>query len=108
MDLRRIADKAKELVDKRGGTDSLKEDAAELKDIATGSGSVADKAKEAVEAVKDPGAGGRDETADPPRVDAPGPAAEGGEGRQRRGGRGGRRKRGAGPGGRGRRGRDGN
>ena len=30
MDLRRIADKAKELVGRRGGTESLKEDAAEL------------------------------------------------------------------------------
>ena len=52
----RIADKAKEQVDKRGGTDALKEDAAELKDIAKGKGSLKDKAKEAAEAVKDPGA----------------------------------------------------
>jgi|Tabmets5t2r1_1033131.scaffolds.fasta_scaffold201546_1 hypothetical protein len=56
MDIRRIADKAKELVAKRGGTDSLKEDAAELKGIATGQGSLSDKAKAAVDAVKDPGA----------------------------------------------------
>ena len=53
---KRIADKAKEQVDKRGGTDALKEDAAELKDIAKGKGSLKDKAKEAAEAVKDPGA----------------------------------------------------
>ena len=38
--------------------DSVKEDLAELKDVATGDGSIADKAKAAVEAVKDPGAPG--------------------------------------------------
>jgi hypothetical protein len=63
MDLKRIADKAKDLVDKRGGTDSLKEDASELKDIASGKGSLADKAKAAVEAVKDPGAEGAGDAA---------------------------------------------
>jgi hypothetical protein len=60
MDLKRIANKAKELVDRRGGTHSLKEDASELKDIATGQDSVPDKAKAAVEAVKDPGAAGEE------------------------------------------------
>jgi hypothetical protein len=38
----------------------LKEDIAELKDIAQGEGSLMDKAKAAVEAVKDPGAPGED------------------------------------------------
>jgi hypothetical protein len=56
MDLRGLTEKAKELIAKRGGTDSLKEDAEELKDIAKGEGSVADKAKDSVEAVKHPGA----------------------------------------------------
>jgi hypothetical protein len=63
-----IVDKAKELVGKRGGTESLKEDAAEVKDIATGEGSVTDKAKAAVEAVKEPGAGepeGRPDATEP-------------------------------------------
>jgi hypothetical protein len=59
MDLGKLADEAKKLVDERGGMDSLKEDAEELKDIATGEGSVVDKAKEAAEAVKDPGAPGK-------------------------------------------------
>jgi hypothetical protein len=58
VDLSRLTRKAKELVDKRGGTQSLKEDAAELKDIAQGRGSMGDKAKEAFEAIKDPGAPG--------------------------------------------------
>jgi len=57
VDFKRLGDKAKELVDKRGGTDALKEDAAELKEIATGKGSLSDKAKAAAEALKRPGAG---------------------------------------------------
>ena len=44
MDLGKLAEKAKGLVAKRGGTDSLKKDAEELKDIAGGNGSVTDKA----------------------------------------------------------------
>jgi hypothetical protein len=56
VNFRRLTDRAKKIVDKRGGTDALKEDAEELKDIATGKGSLKDKAKAAGEAVKDPGA----------------------------------------------------
>jgi hypothetical protein len=55
MDFKKIASSAKQAIDKRGGTESLKGDASELKDIATGSGSLKDKAKAAVEAIKDPG-----------------------------------------------------
>jgi hypothetical protein len=58
VNLRRITDQAKKLVEKRGGTDALKEDADELKDIAKGEGSLKDKAKAAGEAVKEPGAQG--------------------------------------------------
>ena len=60
VNLRRLTDQAKRIVQKRGGTDALKEDAEELKDIATGKGSVKDKAKAAAEAVKDPGAPGEE------------------------------------------------
>ena len=38
VDFKRLTDKAKDLVAKRGGTDALKDDAAELKDIATRQG----------------------------------------------------------------------
>lgn len=62
MDLKRITERAKGLVEKRGGTDSLKEDAGELRGIAKGEGSFTDKAKAAVSAIKDPGA---EETARP-------------------------------------------
>jgi hypothetical protein len=54
--LKKVADKAKDQVDKRGGTDALKEDANELKGIAKGKGSLKDKAKAAGKAIKDPGA----------------------------------------------------
>ena len=59
MDLGKLADEAKKLVDDRGGMESLEEDAEELKDIATGDDSLVDKAKEAAEAVKDPGTPGK-------------------------------------------------
>jgi hypothetical protein len=55
MNLKRLFDKGKKLVDERGGVESLKEDAQELAGIAKGKGSLADKAKEAAAAVKEPG-----------------------------------------------------
>jgi hypothetical protein len=75
MNLGQLANKARDLVQRRGGTDSVKEDAQELRDIASGSGSLGDKAKAAAEAVKDPGA---DETARPAQP-AQTPARAGGE-----------------------------
>ncbi|HYH53580.1 MAG TPA: hypothetical protein VD761_05565 [Solirubrobacterales bacterium] len=56
MDLKKLADKAKKTIDDRGGMDSLKADAEELKKVAKGDGSLKDKAKEAAKAIKDPGA----------------------------------------------------
>lgn len=58
MRLNDLVNRAKQVVDKRGGTDALKEDAQELKDIASGKGSAQDKVKRAAEALKDPGARG--------------------------------------------------
>ena len=58
MDFKKLADRAKETIDKRGGTDALKADAEELKKIAKGKGSLTDKAKAAASALKDPGARG--------------------------------------------------
>ncbi len=60
VNLKRLADQAKKVIDKRGGVDSLKEDAGELRGIAKGKGSLADKAKAAGKAVKEPGAPGPD------------------------------------------------
>jgi hypothetical protein len=56
MDLKRLTNRAKDLVEKRGGADSVKEDATELKDIASGEGALKDKAKAAAKAIKEPGA----------------------------------------------------
>ena len=64
MNLGKLTDQAKQLIGKRGGMDSVKEDAVEVKDIAQGEGSMQDKAKAAAEALKDPGAPG--EPSDPP------------------------------------------
>jgi hypothetical protein len=86
MNLGSLADRAKRLVSRRGGTESLKEDAEELRDIAHGEGSISDKAKEAAEALKEPGkkeeqepshppapAGEPQRPAEPERRDEPGP-----------------------------------
>lgn len=55
MKLKRLFDKAKKTVDERGGVESLKADAKELKEVATGKGSIADKAKGAAAAMREPG-----------------------------------------------------
>lgn len=56
-----LMNKAKKVVDQRGGTEALKQDAEELKNIARGPGSTQDKAKRAAEALKEPGGRGRPE-----------------------------------------------
>jgi len=56
--LGRLAKRAKDLADKRGGSEALKGDANELKDIAKGKGSLKDKAKAAAGALKEPGKAG--------------------------------------------------
>ena len=55
MDFKKLTAKAKDAIDKRGGVDSLKADAEELKKVAKGKGSLADKAKAAAQAIKEPG-----------------------------------------------------
>ncbi len=74
MNFRGLSSKAKELVEKRGGTESLKQDAEQLKGIAKGSGSISDKAKAAVSALKEPGgATAAPETTATPAADAAAP-----------------------------------
>jgi hypothetical protein len=48
----RLADTAKKTIDSRGGTEGLKRDAEQLREIARGQGSAKDKAKRAAEALK--------------------------------------------------------
>jgi hypothetical protein len=54
-----VMSKAKDIFKKRGGAQAAKEDAAEVKDIAQGEGSAAEKARAVAEALKDPGAPGK-------------------------------------------------
>jgi hypothetical protein len=56
MNLGRLTDMAKDVIAKRGGTESVKEDAAELRDIAKRPGSTQDKLKDAASALREPGA----------------------------------------------------
>ena len=58
MNFGSIANRLKRVVDKRGGTEALKEDLGELQQIAKEKGSLADKAKHAGSALSDPGAPG--------------------------------------------------
>ena len=55
MNIGRLVKGAQRLVNKRGGTENLKEDAMELKDIVSRKGSLVDKAKKGGEALKTPG-----------------------------------------------------
>lgn len=55
MDFKKLADKAKRTIDERGGVESLKADAEELKRVAKGKGSLTDKAKAAAQAIEEPG-----------------------------------------------------
>jgi hypothetical protein len=56
MDWKKLAQGAKVVIDKRGGTESVKKDAEELKNIAKGGGTVSEKVRAAAEALKQPGA----------------------------------------------------
>ena len=69
MDFGKLVRRAKKVVDDRGGTDALKDDLSELQKIAKSKESLADKAKDAGAAVKDPGAPGAE-----PREHRPAPA----------------------------------
>ena len=58
VNFKKLTERAKDVVEKRGGVDSVKEDAEELRGVAKDKGSLKDKAKAAAEAVKEPGAPG--------------------------------------------------
>ena len=60
VNFKKLTDKAKDAVEKRGGTDALKADAKEVGGILKGKGSLKDKAAKAKEAVSDPGKKGPD------------------------------------------------
>jgi hypothetical protein len=56
MDFNKLANGAKKLLAQRGGVKGVEGDAQELKDIVSGDGSMTQKAEEAFEALKVPGA----------------------------------------------------
>jgi len=56
VDWKQMVGLAKRELDKRGGPQSAKEDAEELRDIAQGDGTMTDKLRRAAEALKEPGA----------------------------------------------------
>ena len=55
MNLGRLALRAKEQIDRRGGTEALKRDAEQLRVIAQSKGSAGEKAKRAADALREPG-----------------------------------------------------
>jgi hypothetical protein len=69
--LNSLVEKAKSLFSQRGGMEAAKEDVQELKDIHASEGSMSDKAKDAVDALKEPGAKGPDRADSPGAPDAP-------------------------------------
>ena len=56
----KLTKQVKSVVKKRGGMSALKDDAMELKDVATSKESWTEKAQDAVEAVEDPGKPGEE------------------------------------------------
>ncbi len=56
VDWNKLAKQAGDVVKKRGGTQSVREDASELEEIAQGEGTLSEKAKRAAKALKEPGA----------------------------------------------------
>lgn len=59
MDLNRLTSKAKDVFKQRGGREAAEQDAQELRDIARSKGSTSQKAKDAFEAIQDPGKPGK-------------------------------------------------
>lgn len=78
MGLSDLVNRAKDLVQKRGGTGALKEDAQELKDIAKSEGTTSEKLKKGADALKEPGAKRPEPGAERPApgADRPDPGAE--------------------------------
>ena len=77
MDWKQVVDRAKQELDKRGGPQSAKEDAEELRDIAQGEGTLTDKLRRAAAAIQEPGA--HKPEAEPTAGRAPGGQAPGGQ-----------------------------
>jgi hypothetical protein len=76
--LMRLAGVAKKIIDKRGGTERLKQDVEELKSIATSEGTLEEKARRAAQRLREPAPGEQPAgPADEAPADAGGSAAAG-------------------------------
>jgi hypothetical protein len=72
MKWNQLADRAKKVVDGRGGTDGLKRDAEKLREIATGHGTAKEKAQRAADHLKqEPGSRDTPKAARPEQQDRP-------------------------------------
>jgi hypothetical protein len=70
MKWNQLADKAKKVVDSRGGTDGLKRDADKLREIATGQGTAKEKAQRAADHLKQQP---KSDQPEQPKTDRPAP-----------------------------------
>ena len=59
MDFNKLARKAQQIYTERGGAKAAKGDASEVEEIFKGDGTLAEKAKRAAKALREPGAGSR-------------------------------------------------
>jgi hypothetical protein len=75
MNFDRLRRQAQQIYTKRGGSAAAKADGDELKDIMGGKGTLAEKAKAAAQALKDPGASGEAAPRDPASPAPPSPGA---------------------------------
>lgn len=66
MNWKRLAGQAKKVIDQRGGTEALKQDAKQVQAALKGEGTTKDKARRVADALKEPGATGTRRTP-PPR-----------------------------------------
>lgn len=74
VNFKKLADRAKDVVDKQGGTDALKGRAERMKEAAAGKGSIGEKAKAAAAAAKEnPPAEGAEPSPPPPGGETPPP-----------------------------------
>lgn len=79
MDWKQLTDRAKDMIDQRGGAQSLIEDAGEVKHIVGGPGTTGDKFERAMQALREPGAHHDDQVVGQPGAPAEQPVTTEGE-----------------------------
>ena len=79
MDWKQLTDRAKDMIDQRGGAQSVIEDAGEVKNIVGGPGTTGDKFERAMQALREPGAHHDDRVVSQPDAPADQPVTTEGE-----------------------------